>query len=310
MRFPQYSRRLLSGSRFIKVVSLLILGILPAACTPGEVPVAVLTVEPTTVELGFSEARPLKLSWEIRKALEDLDGGLRVFVHVLGDDGDVIRTFDHDFPVPWRPGGLIDYTIDLHQSVLGPPLTPGIYQISIGLYDGMGKRWPLSTAGDPVEEYGYQMATLKAVDRAGTPMFRFSEQWKAIEPGVDQQVLGRRWLASAGSIVVAETAGDGAVWMSLRVPTSGSGERLQILDADLQDTRVLIRSSCGGGKIEVTGVGVHDLEVPVIFPLQENGDGGESECEILIEPNFHLLTVGTTEQRSVLLEMLGWRSDS
>lgn len=282
------------------------LGGLLAACGAGGPPVAVLTVEPARVELGFSEARPLRLSWEMRRPLEGAAGDLRVFVHVLDGSGDVLRTFDHDFPAPWQPQNSVDYEIDLHQSVLGPPLAAGTYDITVGLYDGAGRRWPLSTAGDAIDELEYRVAELEAIDRSSTPMFRFSEQWKPIEAGIDQQVLGRRWLASAGSIVVSETAGEGTVWMSLQVPTAEPGERRLAIDPGFEETRVMIRSSCGGSEIELTGVGVHELEIPLIFPEVAPGALSPAECEIRLEPNFHILTVGTTEQRSVLLEMLGW----
>jgi len=286
------------------------LGSLLVACGEGGPPVAVLTVEPARVELGFSEVRPLRLSWEMRRPLEGAEGDLRVFVHVLGGSGDVLRTFDHDFPAPWQPHGSIDYEIDLHQSVLGPPLAVGAYDITVGLHDGVGRRWPLSTAGEAIDRLEYRVAELAAIDRPSTPMFRFSEQWKPIEAGIDQQVLGRRWLASAGSIVVTETAGEGAVWMSLRVPTAEPGERRLVIDPGFQETRVMIRSSCGGNEIELTGVGVHELKVPVVFPEVAPGEPLQAECEIRLEPNFHILTVGTTEQRSVLLEMLGWMPGS
>jgi hypothetical protein len=312
MRSPRASRPLLEFDRLRVAASLLGLVILLAACGGGRAPVAVLNVDPAKVELGFSESQSLRLAWEMREPLEGVSGGLRVFVHVLDGPGDVLRTFDHDFPSAWQPGSTLDYEIDLHQSVLGPPLAAGDYRIAVGLYDGSGRRWPLSTAGEPVREFEYALAQLVAVDRASTPMFRFSEQWKPIEPGTDQQVLGRRWLASAGSIVIAETQGEGAVWMSLLVPSAEAGERRLVLDPNSHETRVLIRSDCGGSTIELTGVGSHQLEIPVVFPMPEEDveEGAKEradECSIHIEPNFHLLTVGTTDQRSVLLEMLGWK---
>ena len=310
MRSPRASRLPFASARPRVVAGLLGLGLL-TACGGGAAPVAVLAVDPVRVELGFSETRSLSLSWEMRATLEGVEGSLRVFVHALGGSGDVLRTFDHDFPVPWQPGSTIDYEIELHQSVLGPPLAPGNYEITIGLYDGTGRRWPLSTEGDPVSEFEYRLGELVAVDRATTPMFRFSEQWKPIEPGIDQQILGRRWLASTGSIVITETQGEGAVWMTLLVPATEAGERRLVLDEGFQETRVMIRSDCGGSILELTGVGSHQLEIPVVFPEPEEGpaksDALPAECSIHIEPNFHLLTVGTTDQRSVLLEMLGWR---
>ncbi len=285
------------------------LGGLLAACGAGGPPVAVLTVVPSRVELSYSEVRPLRLSWEIRRSLDGAEGDLMVFVHLLSGSGDVLRTFDHDFPVRWEPNVSVAYEVDLHQSVLGPPLAAGKYDIAVGLYDGAGRRWPLSTAGEALDQLEYRVAELEAVDRSSTPMFRFSEQWKPIEAGIDLQVLGRRWLTSAGSIVITETAGEGVVWMSLRVPTAEPGERRLVLDPGFQETRVMIRSGCGGSEVELTGVGTHEIKVPVIFSEVAPGDAAHPECEIRFEPNFHILTVGTTEQRSVLLEMLGWMPD-
>lgn len=288
-------------SRFLPAV--LLMAALSASCAAGPPPVAVLTVSPTEVSIGFPEVAPLQLSWEPRGPLEGATGAARVFVHVYSQAGKVLRTFDHPFPKPWREGERVEYEIEIHQSALGPPLAAGEYHVSVGLYDTSGRRWPLSTSGEEVSDREYQVARLRIDDGGGVPMFRFSEGWKPAVPGTDQQVLGRRWLASRGSIAVTGLTSVGTVRLRLLVPAPEPGERRLVVDPRFSETRVLVASTCGGGEIELTGVGVHEIDVPVF----ESAHEPTRECEIDFTPNFHLLSSGTTESRAVLLDQLSWR---
>ena len=150
------------------------------------------------------------------------------------------------------------------------------------------------------------MAEIAVSEPSAVPMFRFSEAWKPIEAGLDRQVLGRRWLVERGSIWVTEAAEVRSVWMMLQVPTGETGVTRLMLDEGAQEPGLTVTSACGKTRIELTGSGSHEILVPVLG--EEAGDGGE--CEIALQPNFHLIENGGIERRSVLLEALAWSLES
>lgn len=155
-----------------------------AACAPAPEPVGRLTAEPVRVDLPYPRFADLQLRFEPTAPLEGLVGEANVFVHVLEEPGNVIRTFDHPLPETWTPGEPIEYSIPLYQSALGPPLQPGVYPVSVGIYDGEGSRWPLITDGAEVDSGEYAVAELTVPEAAGEePMFYFSAAWGPIEGG-------------------------------------------------------------------------------------------------------------------------------
>ncbi len=121
-----------------------------------------------------------------------------------------------------------------------------------------------------------------------------------MEPGVDRQVLGRRWLSDSGSISLSEVEAPGRLWMTLVIPDIEPGVRRLVLDPAFQETRVLLRNECAASELELTGAGRHEIELPV--PVPPSGD----HCRVLVEPNFYLVVAGVAEHRTVLLETLAW----
>jgi hypothetical protein len=281
-----------------------LIGLWLTGCESTEPPVAALEVSPAELTLNLPEVRSVRLRWEIARPLDGISGELRVFVHVLERPGEVLRTFDHLFPEAWSVGEKVEYEIDLYQSALGPPLTPGSYALSVGLYDEAGSRWPLEVTGDEVDGAEYAVARIDVRDETTAPMFRFSEGWAPVEPGLDQQILARRWLTGAGSISAGNVSESGSLWLKLLIPPVGPGDYRLVLDPGFQRSRVLISNGCDQSEIELTGEGRHELEIPIDADV--SGDE-PFECEIGFEPNFHLVTPGSPDRRTIQLEMLAWR---
>lgn len=272
-----------------------------AACRREPSAVARLDVHPTTVVVAYSQARPLELTWTVDAPLAGASGPPTVFVHLLAAPGNVQRTFDHALPAQWQPGESITDTIRIYQSALGPPLMPGRYQLSVGLYDAKGRRWPIKTAGPLIDRFEYGVATVQVpADSADLPRFLFSSSWLAPETGTDRQVMARRWLAGPGTLKITGVHHAGTVWLSLRIPSAnGEGSRL-VLDPGAGSASVLVTAGCGEVEASLSGAGVHDVEVPVPF------DPASDECEIRIQPNFYLTAAESFERRSVVLENLAW----
>lgn len=109
--------------------------VLLGGCSESKEPVGKLTVSPPNLTLGYPGFTPLELDFEMTAPL-DSQGTPIVFVHVIDEPGEVMRTFDHPLPGAWTTGGRLSYEIDLHQSALAPPLAPGDYDLTVGLYEG------------------------------------------------------------------------------------------------------------------------------------------------------------------------------
>jgi hypothetical protein len=289
----------------IRVPLLALLLALGLAATGGchrrTAPVARLLVEPSTLVLGYPQARTLDLSWTIDAPLGVTGGNPTVFVHLLDEPGSVLRTFDHPLPGAWRPGSSFVDTVRIYQSALAQPLRPGRYQLSVGLYDQEGRRWPLAAPGPELDRYEYGVATVVVpADSADIPRFLFSNDWLPRETGTDRQVLARRWLSGPGSLKITGVRQAGTVWLGLRIPpTDVPGSHL-VLEPGGEAPSVVVSASCTSMETGLSGSGEHDVELPV------PGDVAGGECEIRITPNFYLTAPDSFEHRSLVLENLAW----
>ncbi|HEX6200848.1 MAG TPA: hypothetical protein VF150_11320, partial [Thermoanaerobaculia bacterium] len=155
---------------------------------PAE-PVARLTVAPAEVELRYPESAALSAAWEMTAPLEDGGAGAAaerpwVFAHLLDDAGAVVRTFDHELPVPWRPGETRSAPIELWQSALAPPLPAGSYRLTLGLYSPEdGRRFPLVTEAPEVKSGEYQVARVRVPPPEAGPELAFTGGWWPAQEG-------------------------------------------------------------------------------------------------------------------------------
>jgi hypothetical protein len=288
------------------IALLLLCGSLSAAgCGGAPEPVARLTVQPTTLKLGFPETRTIRFSWEPLAALAPEAGTPVVFVHLLDGEGEVVRTFDHTFPEPWQPGKPVSYEVELYQSALAPSLPPGRYRLTIGLYGAQsGERWPLEVVGggEPLPRSEYSLVDVEIAGAGAAPRFVFSPVWLPVEPGGDRQLLALRWLGADVGVIRAEgVRSAGTVLLALRIPAGdGPGESLQLAGPAASGSSVLVSATCGGMESELSGPGPHRVEIPVSEPPA----GGV--CEIRLQPNFRLRIQGVAKERSVLLENVSW----
>jgi hypothetical protein len=270
-------------------------------CGEDAPPVAALEVSPKSVRLPFPELHTIHLSWQPSAALEGFTGTPTVFVHLLDDNGKVVRTFDHTFPDRWREGAAVGYDLKLYQSALAPALNPGRYRLTIGLA-GQGKqRWTLDGVGDPVARREYLAAEVDVPppppNKKSGPRFTFSEHWLPPEPGGDRQVLARRWLTAGGGIRVAGLRKPGHVWLVLRIPPPEIAGRLNVKEGGQPAVR--IEGSCGDFEASLSGPGIHEVEMPLVEPPKSG------QCRLELKPNF---TFGAPA-RSVSLENAAWSPD-
>ncbi len=266
-------------------------------------PVARLQVDPQEITLAHSTYEEVRLDWSMTSELSGVSGPLRVFVHLLDDQGRLTRTFDHAMPGGWAVGEERRDVVRLVQSALAPPLPPGNYRLSVGLYDGGGHRWPIDVEGERVDSGEYVVADVVVPSTpAAVPLFSFSPTWSPTLAGGDRQILAVRWLTGDGTILLEEVPGPGKLWLRIRIPEEGVGDAHRVMLPDHSgpaEPSVLVGAPCAGFQVSVSGEGSHDVEVPVT-----TDDGS---CAIRLRPNYSMVSEGA-EQQSMLLESIAWRA--
>ncbi len=298
-------------------------------------PVGRLAAEPREISLAYGTYAELAFTWSPTAELEGASGAARVFLHLLDEEGDLARTFDHDLPGTWGVGEERSYRVPVYQSLLAPPLPPGRYSLTAGLYDADGNRWPLAFEGERVGRHEYQVAAVEIPTRgAELPAVQFSPSWSPTLAGADRQVVAFRWLAGEGDLSLGSVPGAGTLWMVLRIPgarEAGMTRRLLPVEVEGEEAGreagedaseepaaaddggmgpagagtaapagepwVSVESSCGGFEAQVSGEGRHDLKVPI--------PAAGSDCVLTLSPNY---TVESPDgdDRTVLLEVLAW----
>jgi hypothetical protein len=215
--------------------------LLASACRNDE-PAARLAIEPRAVTLQHGRCATVTVKWEMLRPLDRLRGHPWVFVHLLERAHKVKRTYDHALPV--HAASSIEYPFDLCQSLLAPPLPPGRYIVSAGLFDNeWGYRWPLATNGEHLGEREYAIGTVTIAPGGESGRLEFRGGWSAPENIADRQIVVRRTARRDATIVIAERAAE-SIRLALRVNGSAG-----------------LSTTCAAGARELSG-GDHVLVLP------------------------------------------------
>lgn len=281
-----------NASRSSAAVAFLALALTAAAgCRGRQEPVASLSVAPKDVTLPAGRVSGMKLTWNPKSPLDNLQGKPRVFVHLLASGRNLVRTFDHPLAEEWTPWKAQSYEIELYQSALAEPLPAGAYEFTVGLYDdASGERWALDSGGDEVGRREYRVATVVVpAEPGGTPSYEFAGGWVPAEPGGSKQVITRRCARGESTIGVSGVAAPGTVVVGASVPKLASGA---------SGGAVEVTTSCGAEGGHVNGPEIQWMRIPVA-PSASN-----PACEIRFTP---VLPAAGPNERSVCLEVLAWR---
>lgn len=288
--------------KILPVLTIAALSLSVSGCSDKAPAVGRVEVTPTTLRLGYPELQTLHLAWQPTAPLEGVSVQPTVFLHLRDTKNEVVRTFDHPFPQKWREGTPVAYDARLFQSLLAPPLAPGKYRLTIGLYEGK-TRWPVTVAGagagEKIDKREYAAALVEVPTGANAPSFAFSPSWLPVEDGNDKYVVARRWLNGRGVIGIKDVREAGSVWLLLRIPSGKEpNEQLQVEGGGVPS--VLVRGTCGGTETNISGPGMHELDIPV------DGPSPVGVCRIALIPNFTLTSAVTHQVRSVSLENAAW----
>lgn len=281
----------------LALAALAALAAVTSACGPGE-PVARLEVEPAEVVLEYPGTAELEAAWTPSAPLERPI----VFVHLLGGDGELLRTFDLPFPGEWTPGERAVVPVRLWQSALAPPLPPGDYELTMGVVDAGGERPPLETAGREVDDGEYTVARVDVPPPpVGGPMLRLDESWEPPAGDADRQTPGSRWLRGAGALEVGDAAGPLDLVLTLRLPAPDETPMALVPDEGAPEPpAVTIAPGCGGEPVRLTEWGIHEVEL-ALRPAP-----GERSCAISIDPGYVYLDPQSLRRISVELRRVVW----
>ncbi|MCB1055087.1 MAG: hypothetical protein KDD11_06190 [Acidobacteria bacterium] len=271
---------------------------------PAPEPVATLGLDTDQLELPFPEWRSLRLTWTPTRAL-DAGASVRVFLHLLDSDHELVRTFDHPFPGEWKVGEPVGDEVRLYQSALGPPLPPGAYTLTAGLHAADGERFPIEVEGRPntlVGRFEYSIARVTVPEVSpDAPGFTFADAWDDLEAGADTQVLGRRWLEGDGIIRILNLEVPGSVWLRLDIPKEGEPGGRQVAPRSPGEAPTLeIVSTCSGVTRTVEVPGMREEVLPV-YPRD-----GAPECEILLTANYRLVDPKARRTDVAALEVIAF----
>lgn len=287
-----------------RLLAALTLSLVAGACGGGvSTPVARLKVEPAEVTLPYPGTAELEATWEPLAPLAGLTGPApTVFVHLLAEDGQVVRTFDHLFPGAWEPGEGRTSTLELWQSALAPPVPAGTYRLTAGLYSPETDRWALETSGEEVGRHEYVVARVRVPPAPqGGPDVRFTGSWRRLVMTPDRQVIARRWLGAEGGLVLEGMEAPLRLGLGLWLPEPEEVDLRLVLEEGASEPAVTVRSPCSAEAPVLSRPGFHRVEL-VLDPGAEGGD-----CPVELDPNFVLLELSSLERFTLDLRRVTWQ---
>jgi len=226
------------------------------ACSRDNPPVAILRAEPSSLRLPHGEYVTVRFRWTPLRPLEKKRGRIRAFVHLIDRPNHVLRTFDYDLPEAWTPGVERIDELRIHQSLLGPPLAPGLFTMTAGIYDAdYGYRWRLIAEGPAVSRREYDVARVRVpAPRPAAPV-EFSGDWSEIEKGADSQILGRRRVRGSAAIRAASST-FGTLWVVAGIPQTWLAAASPVDSFSAGPLRITATPSLsvrdlGGGRISI-----------------------------------------------------------
>lgn len=281
--------------------AVVVLALALAAC--GHEPAAELRVSSARFDLPYGTYVPLLVTLTPRHELPAGGGELGLFVHLVGSEG-VVRTFDQPLAGDWQVGRALVQEVRIFQSLVGPGLPAGEYQLTAGVTRGGRERLELATAGKKHGRGEYVIATVTVpASGAAVPTATFDNGFYAVEPGRDRQIVARRWTSGDAVLTLHDLPGPGTVWLSVHVPGATAGESHLVLADGSDQPALRVDTTCSDTGATLSGSGVHSLDLKVIE--------ARPDCIVHLVPDFHLLEdSGSQRKVGPAVAVLAWHAAS
>ena len=210
---PHQSNR--SPRRWFSWLLTIAVGVAPVGCGAGvsEDPVAVVTVQLDRSVVPLGGPIEMALQFVVSPEHQPLDEDLRVMVHFLDSNGDMMWAADHEPSVPtsqWQPGQTISYT--RRERV---PMYPyvGDAVVAVGLYSpATGERWAL--AGDPLGQRAYRATSVSLEPQSESSLVYYQDGWHSDETDPESNLLWR-WTTEHASLSFRNPGSDAVLYLEL-----------------------------------------------------------------------------------------------
>ena len=152
---------------------------------------------------------------------------LRVMVHVVDADEELIFAFDHNPPVPtsqWKPGQTIEYT-----KTVFVPIYPyvGEATIQLGLHSTSTQK-RVALAGDDAGQHAYKVAKLQLQPQTENVFTVFKEGWHPGEIAEHNATVEWQWTKKEAILSFKNPKKDCLFYFDVDNPGSGFTEPQQV----------------------------------------------------------------------------------
>jgi hypothetical protein len=196
-----------------------LLPVAAAACRRKEPPAppvatATITVNHSKAPLGS----PIDMSYKFVVANDaHLTEDLRVMVHVVDADGEMLFTFDHNPPVPtskWQPGQTVEYTrtefIPVYPYV-------GEATLQIGLYSTQNQRRQ-ALAGQDLGQRTYKAGSITLQPQTENIYVVFKDGWHPSEVAEHNAAVEWTWSKRVGTLAFKNPRKDCVLYLDVDHP--------------------------------------------------------------------------------------------
>lgn len=152
---------------------------------------------------------------------------LRVMVHVVDADEELIFAFDHMPPVPttqWKPGQTVEYT-----KTVFVPIYPyvGETTIQVGLYSTANQK-RITLTGDDAGQHAYKVAKLQLQPQTENVFMVFKDGWHPGEVAEHNATVEWQWTKKDATLSFKNPKKDSVFYLDVDNPGSVYTEAQQV----------------------------------------------------------------------------------
>ena len=200
------------------------------ACSASlsEDPVATVTVQLDRSVVPLGGPIVMAVQFVVSPEHQPLDEDLRVMVHFLDSNGDMMWAADHEPSVPtsqWQPGQTISYTRRARV-----PMYPyvGDAVVAVGLYSpATGERSVL--VGDPLGQRAYRATSVSLEPQSESSLVYYQDGWHSDETDPESNVPWR-WTTEHASLSVRNPGSDAVLYLEVagRPDLFDTGQQVEV----------------------------------------------------------------------------------
>ncbi len=210
-------------------VAALVLASSLAACRKKESPAPPMATPSVSVNHDKTPlGSPIDITYKFVVASDaTFTEDLRVMVHVVDADEELIFAFDHNPPVPttqWKPGQTVEYT-----KTVFVPIYPyvGEATIQVGLHSTATQK-RVTLAGDDAGQHAYKVAKLQLQPQTENVFTVFKDGWHPGEIAEHNATVEWQWTKKDATLSFKNPKKDSLFYLDVDNPGSVFNEAQQV----------------------------------------------------------------------------------